>query len=94
MAMATRKTRKTSTPLDALMVECIICQNPFQFGPHAHHGRHIKSWQADICNNCEAGNHDGVPPNVRPHLVEHLKAIGVEVALNAKGWIDLPPRGA
>jgi hypothetical protein len=29
-------------------------------------------------------------PSVRPQLVDHLKSKGIEVKLNAKGWIDWP----
>lgn len=86
--------RKPLIASDAIMVKCFLCGKSFQAGPHAYHGRHVKVWGINFCAPCDEGNHDGIVPDVHPHLVKHLKDIGIEVRLNAKGWIDLPPRGA
>jgi hypothetical protein len=42
-----------------------------------------------VCTSCYESNRDGIVPEV-PHLIPYLKSRGVEVRLNATGWIDWP----
>jgi hypothetical protein len=75
---------------DKIMYDCILCGLPFQFGPHVYKGRHIKAWDAEICDGCIAANWDGIMVENHPNLVEHLKAKGVQIALNPMGWLNIP----
>jgi hypothetical protein len=47
-----------------------------------------------ICQNCESTNWDGIFPRSHPRLLEHMKANGIEVRLNKKRCIDIPPTGS
>lgn len=78
----------------AFFETCILCDRKFQFGPHRYDGRPIPTWGVSVCRLCEASNWDGVVPSSHPRVIEHLQAKGVEIKLNAKGWLPIPPRGA
>ena len=77
-----------------MTVECFLCRNQFRFGMHHYDGRSVPTWGITICQNCESVNHDGIVPGSHPRLLEHMKANGIEVRRNKKGWIDIPPIGA
>ena len=71
--------------------DCILCDRPFQFGPHVYNGRHIRQWDAQICDGCIHANWDGIMLEQHPRLAEHLRATGAQITLNAKGWLNIPP---
>jgi hypothetical protein len=75
-----------------IFYDCFLCKRPFQFGPHVYNGRHVAAWDAQICNACLRGNCDGVVLEQHQDLAEHLKSCGIPITLNAKGWLDIPPR--
>lgn len=72
------------------MVDCFLCERPFQFGPHIYSGRPIQGWGVTFCLSCIRGNHDGIVTDLHPRLVAHLEKEGIPVHLNAKGWLDIP----
>lgn len=72
------------------MVDCCLCQRNFQFGPHRYAGRGIGVWKVRLCEMCLSSNHDGIVLEVHPRLKRHLEALGVTIALNRKGWLDIP----
>jgi len=77
------------------MTECFLIdgigKHSFQFGPHAYHGRPVKSWGGImICDSCESANHDGVVLEHHPNLLAHLVKIGAPMARNEKGWLPIP----
>jgi hypothetical protein len=67
---------------------CFLCRQAFEFGSHAHEGSRIPAWEMMVCTSCYESN--WVVPEVFPHLIPYLKSRGVEVRLNAGGWIDWP----
>jgi hypothetical protein len=69
---------------------CFLCQQPFQFRPHAYDGRHVGSWDVEICSNCLKGSWDGNMPEQHPRLIEHLKARQIPIALNDMGLLNIP----
>jgi hypothetical protein len=73
-----------------VMLDCFMCRRQFAFGPHTYQGDKVHEWDIWVCHACRQGNCDGIAPVVHPHLVEHLKARGIEARLNAKGWICWP----
>jgi hypothetical protein len=77
-----------------VIVECFLCKQGFQFGPHAYNGRRIAAWDIMVCKSCDDGNWDGVVTESHPDLLQHLETRGIEIRLNEKGWLDLPKRGA
>ena len=68
---------------------CFLCQGS-QFGPHAYNGRWIRAWNIVVCNGCLDGNYDGIVPGTYPHLLDYLKARGIEPQYNDQGWIRWP----
>ena len=72
--------------------DCFICRRLFQFGEHVYDGRHIAEWDVQICRTCLSANWDGIVPQTHPDLVRHLEEKGIEIKLNAKGWLDIPSR--
>jgi hypothetical protein len=72
--------------------DCFLCSQPFQFGPGAYHGRHIRQWDVQLCDRCLRSNWDGIVMEGHPHLRQHLAEKGIEIRLNASGWFDIPPR--
>jgi hypothetical protein len=72
----------------------LFMPDQFRFGMHHYDGRSVPTWGITICQNCESVNHDGIVPGSHPRLLEHMKANGIEVRRNKKGWIDIPPIGA
>ena len=67
-----------------MSLACFLCKR-------AGAGSAVSQWGGiRICNTCRLSNHDGVVPMSYPHLKEHLESLGLEVKLNAKGWIDIP----
>jgi len=75
---------------DYMRYPCVVCGQPFIFGPHRYEGRPIKSWNdVMVCNRCEKSNWDGIVP--RDDLLRRLKQAGVESpAFNDKGFIPIP----
>jgi hypothetical protein len=45
-----------------------------------------------MCSLCERGSWDRVVLEGHPRLRQHLAAKGVKIGLNARGWLDIPPR--
>jgi hypothetical protein len=74
--------------------DCFLCERSFRFGPHAYHGRPVPRWGIMICETCDDMNRDGIVLEGHPRLREHLETKGSPIRLNAKGWLDVPPRGA
>jgi hypothetical protein len=74
--------------------ECFLCQRHFRHGPHAYDGRYVQPLGITICRTCESANWDGIVPACHPRLLAHMKANGIKVRLNKKGWIDIPPIGS
>jgi hypothetical protein len=73
-----------------IMVDCFLCEREFQFGPHVYDGEPIPAWGINVCRTCRDSNWDGLVPALHPRLIEHLKAQGIEIDLNEKGWINWP----
>ncbi|MDQ0472645.1 hypothetical protein [Labrys wisconsinensis] len=71
------------------MITCFLCRGRFQHGQHVYDGR-LQSWNEAICKRCEAGNWDDIISGTFPHLEQSLAAKGMPVALNSKGWINIP----
>jgi hypothetical protein len=77
------------------MIECFLCQRPFQFGAHVYNGRKIPQWgEVMICDTCERGNRDGLVPSAHRRLLEHLREQGITPSYNKKGLIVIPAMGA
>lgn len=76
------------------MYDCFLCRRPFQFGPHVYNGRPIRQWDIIACDICISSNWDGLVPDQHPRLIERLKAKGIPIELNAKGWLPIPPIGS
>jgi hypothetical protein len=72
------------------MDTCFLCEQRFQMGPHIYAGKGINGWEMVVCRVCYEQNWDGLVPQRHPRLIQHLKAIGVQVQLNASGWIPWP----
>lgn len=70
--------------------QCALCHREFQFGHHRYDGRHIPQWNVYICEWCEAGNADGIQPHQHQDLINDLRARGVVVQLNSRGWLPIP----
>jgi hypothetical protein len=56
--------------------------------------RRIPEWDMMTCTSCYESNRDGIVPEVFPHVIPYLKSRGVEIKLNARGWINWPSRDA
>jgi hypothetical protein len=86
----------TWTPEDADMteyehsVQCFLCKQSFQFGPHRYAGNRIPAWDMMVCDVCRNSNWDGIVPSSHPDLLPCLESKGIKVRTNSKGWIDLP----
>jgi hypothetical protein len=76
---------------DKVLLKCALCHRWFQFGKHVYEGRNIVLWEAQICDLCLAANHDGIMPEKHPDLIENFRGRGIAIALNQKGWLDVPP---
>ncbi|HAV49724.1 MAG TPA: hypothetical protein DCX75_05945 [Brevundimonas sp.] len=74
----------------AVFIDCFLCRQPFRFGAHIYDGRGIGDWGVTFCRTCISGNHDGIVLESHPRLVAHLKERGIEIRLNARGWLDIP----
>jgi hypothetical protein len=77
---------------DAVMVECFLCGQRFQFGPQRYDGRRFPKLDITVCRACEVGNWDGLTSRHDAKLREHLgedKWKIVDRSRNAKGWIPL-----
>jgi hypothetical protein len=61
-----------------------------KFGPLIYNGRRITKWDTMVCSRCPERNWDGIVPEKHPDLIPHLRSRGIEVKLNARGWIDWP----
>jgi hypothetical protein len=83
-----RTLRRKQSPADAFFTNCFLCGRSFQYGPHIYDGR--PQWDIMVCMPCIQGNWDGIVLENHPRLAEHLKAKGIPVQLNAKGWLDWP----
>lgn len=75
---------------DKTLLECSLCNRWFQFGEHVYKGRNITSWDAQICDGCLAANYDGIMPEKHPVFMQNLRARGISISLNQKGWLDIP----
>ena len=73
-----------------ILIECLLCKHPFQFGPHRYEGRHIGSWEMSLCDICLSSNQDGIIADHHPQLVEHLQFHGKTFTLDEKGRIPSP----
>ena len=72
------------------MVQCFLCKNYFQFGPHVYDGKPLKKYRIDVCNNCLSANWDGLAPHYEKKFLKHLEENGLSVPLrNEKGWFPL-----
>lgn len=76
------------------MADCFICRQQFQFGPHIGAGRWITPWRLYLCRLCISSNHDGIVIECHKGLDRHLAEQGVEIRLNARGWLDIPSIGS
>jgi hypothetical protein len=70
--------------------KCFLCGGQFQFGPQAYLGTEVKPWGIMVCNDCRASQRGGIVPALYPHLIEHLKARGVEPEYDDHGWVRWP----
>lgn len=75
------------------IVQCILCKSGLPYGGHRYEGRYVCAWQVSICNGCEQANADGIVPGSHADLLGQLEKLGVDVRLNERGWIDIPPKG-
>jgi hypothetical protein len=75
---------------EKIFCDCILCDVPFQRGPHVYNGRHIGAWDVEICDLCVSRNRDGIMPDRHPRLIAHLRTKGVPIKLNPKGWLNIP----
>ena len=75
---------------EKILYECILCEVPFQFGPHVYNGRHIRQWDCEICDRCLKSNWDGVMLDRHQRLENHLRAKGIQFTLNPRGWLNIP----
>lgn len=82
------------TESNLLKLDCFLCKGKFAFGPHVYRGDKVNEWDIWVCSACRNANYDGIVPVVHPHLVEHLKARGIEPNLTAEGWICWPWMGS
>jgi hypothetical protein len=73
-----------------IMSQCFICKRPFKYGPHIYNGRRITKWDMMICSRCPERNWEGIVPEKHPDLIPYLKSRGIQMKLNARGWIDWP----
>lgn len=78
------------SPPEPFLFDCFLCRRSFQFGPGRYDGRAIGSWGVRFCSICVSSNHDGIVPEQHPRLMDHLKAKGIEVRLNHRGWLSIP----
>jgi hypothetical protein len=69
---------------------CFLWRQAFEFGSRAYEGSRIPAWEMMVCTSRYESNCDGIVAEVFPHLIPYLKSRGVEVRLNARGWIDWP----
>ena len=68
---------------------CLICDQPFKFGPGVYEGRVVIGWKREmICRHCENSNMEGIVPS--PPVQERFRKKGIETQLNASGWIIIP----
>jgi hypothetical protein len=72
------------------MIDCFLCRQSFQFGPHRYDGKGIGAWKISVCLPCYNGNWDGLVPEQHPKLMQNLKDLGLEPALNSRGWLSWP----
>ena len=77
---------------DATFYNCFLCNQPFQFGPHAYNGRPVRAWDVMLCDRCLRANHDGIVLDEHPRLAALLRERGITIELNEKGWLPIPPR--
>ena len=70
--------------------DCFLCQSAFQFGPHRYDGRGIGAWGIRVCETCYSSNADGLVLEQHARLAQHLRARGVKVRRNARGWVCWP----
>jgi len=70
-----------------------MCGCSFKFSNGRYHGRWIPKWRVYLCQACDRQNWDGIVIEQQPKFIEKLKANGVEIQLNPKGWLQIPSRG-
>lgn len=72
-----------------LTTACFLCQQPFTATKHAVP---VAVWDIKVCEACLRWNWDGIVPNwpEGKRLTAHLKERGIDLRLNADGWIEWP----
>jgi hypothetical protein len=70
--------------------DCDLCGHKFPFSNGKYYGKKIANWDMMLCDICRKANWDGIVPETYPGFVRKLHALGIEVKLNDKGWIDIP----
>src|ERR1700733_5225119 len=71
--------------------ECFVCGRKFQFGTYEFDGRHIETWEVDICRPCIRANYDGIDLDEYPRLKKHLEdKIWLVIPINSFGLFDIP----
>jgi hypothetical protein len=78
-------------PADTYFAECFLCGGQFQCSHARYDGCGIPEWDIGVCDICLESNWDGIMLERHPRLVEHLKAKGISIQLNAKGWLEAEP---
>lgn len=73
---------------------CDLCEQPFRYGAHRYDGRYVPRWKVRICDTCDKMNWDGIVVSGRDAFLEKLRANGVEIKLNERGLLMIPPMGA
>ena len=85
-----RNLKRQQFPAAAASIGCFLCRKRFQFGPGRYDGSHVREWNIAVCSTCIKSNWDGIVLEHHPRLVEHLRANGIPIEFNAKGWLDWP----
>lgn len=52
-------------------IECFLCKQSFEFGPHRFDGRRLREWDAMVCGACYRNRHDGIVPGTYPRSPSH-----------------------
>jgi hypothetical protein len=70
---------------------CQMCGIKYQMGRHIYEGKHIATYDLDVCSICYQGNWDGWNSSYEQKLLSHLKEKKLPIPKrNEKGWL---PRG-
>jgi hypothetical protein len=55
-----------------------------------YRGRCIADWDMTVCDVCLRANAEGVLPSNYPHLVPHLRKLGIPINASGAGAIAWP----